>query len=396
MVRKPRRSAGELFEPLERLRVGPLREGAFRSRLHSEPPAAWLGLALGVAFSVCFATGLVSHAIQNPPGWLLWPSRPVNLYRLNQGLHVATGIASIPLLLAKLWVVYPRLWIWPPVENVAHAIERISLAPLVGGAVFMLFTGFANTLTWYPWRFFFPRAHFWGAWITIGALVVHVGAKATVTWAALRPGSAKPPEPPGDGLDRRGFLTTVAAAAGALTLVTVGQTVKPLSWLALLAPRRPEGGPQGFPVNKSAWAAGVLESARDPGYRLLVEGAVARPLSLSVDELRALPQREATLPIACVEGWSATVHWTGVRVRDLLRMAGARLDAEVAVESLQPKGGYRRSVLNRLHARDPLTLLALEVNGEPLHIDHGYPVRLIGPNRPGVMQTKWVHKLVVG
>jgi DMSO/TMAO reductase YedYZ molybdopterin-dependent catalytic subunit len=65
------------------------------------------------------------------------------------------------------------------------------------------------------------------------------------------------------------------------------------------------------------------------------------------------------------------------------------------VESLQPAGLYRTSVLTAAQARDPVTLLAFEVNGEPLHIDHGFPVRLIGPNRPGVMQTKWVGRLVV-
>jgi DMSO/TMAO reductase YedYZ molybdopterin-dependent catalytic subunit len=48
-----------------------------------------------------------------------------------------------------------------------------------------------------------------------------------------------------------------------------------------------------------------------------------------------------------------------------------------------------------VQARDPDTLLATHVNGEPLHLDHGYPLRLIGPDRPGVMQTKWVTRLVV-
>ena len=47
------------------------------------------------------------------------------------------------------------------------------------------------------------------------------------------------------------------------------------------------------------------------------------------------------------------------------------------------------------HARDPLTLLALRLGGEPLHPDHGYPCRLIAPNRPGVLQTKWVGALTV-
>ena len=45
--------------------------------------------------------------------------------------------------------------------------------------------------------------------------------------------------------------------------------------------------------------------------------------------------------------------------------------------------------------RSQFPALALEVNGETLHLDHGYPIRLIGPNRPGTMQTKWVNRLVV-
>jgi DMSO/TMAO reductase YedYZ molybdopterin-dependent catalytic subunit len=171
--------------------------------------------------------------------------------------------------------------------------------------------------------------------------------------------------------------------------------VRPLDSLGLLAPRRPKTGPQGLPVNKTAVGARVVDAARDPAYRLVVEGRVERMLSLSLDELRALPHHEAVLPISCVEGWSSTATWSGVRVRDLLAMAGARPDAEVRVESLQPRGAYRSSTLNRSHSADPDTLLADALFGEPLHIDHGFPVRLIGPNRPGVMQTKWVSRLVV-
>jgi hypothetical protein len=65
----------------------------------------------------------------------------------HQGLHVATGIASIPLLLAKLWTVYPHLWTWPPVRSVTHALERVSLVPLVAGSLFMLTTGGAVLAT---------------------------------------------------------------------------------------------------------------------------------------------------------------------------------------------------------------------------------------------------------
>ena len=383
------------FDWPEWMRVGPMREGTFRSDLHQERIGAWLGIALGVAFGTCFLTGLLSHLIQHPPGWFEWPSRPAGLYRITQGVHVATGIAAIPLLLAKLWVVYPHLWTWPPLRTIAHAVERISLFPLIAGALFLLVSGLNNVANWYPWAFFFPRAHYWAAWITIGALIVHIGAKLPITREAVRRSGEPLPAAAGDGLSRRGFLGTVAAAVGAVTVATVGQTVGPLRKISVLASRDPAAGPQGFPVNKSAGSAQVLDVARDAAYRLRVEGNVRRALALSLDDLRRLPQTSATLPISCVEGWSAEAVWRGVPVRDLLALAGAPAGATVTVESLQPRGLYRASELNASHAADRHTLLATEVNGEQLHIDHGYPVRLIGPNRPGVMQTKWVSKLTV-
>jgi DMSO/TMAO reductase YedYZ molybdopterin-dependent catalytic subunit len=382
----------------------PVTTESFASPLHDQRTAAWLGVALGVSFTVCFATGLLSHLIQQPPGWFTWPPRPAGLYRVTQGVHVATGIATVPLLLAKLWVVYPSLWTWPPVRGAAHAVERVSLVPLVGGSLFMLFSGVANIARWYPWRFGFTATHYWMAWITMGALVVHVGAKSASTAQALasRPeadGAAAPaveaPAAGGGGLTRRGLLGTVFASSALLTLVTVGQTVRPLDRLGLLAPRRPGVGPQGVPVNKSAIGARVVEAAQDPAYRLVVEGRVRHRLVLSLDDLRALPRHEAVLPIACVEGWSATARWGGVPVRDVLAMAGARPGASVRVESLQRRGAYRSSKLEGSQAADPDALLAVELAGEPLHIDHGFPVRLIAPNRPGVLQTKWVARLVV-
>lgn len=87
------------------LRQGPLREETWRSPLRSERTAALLGMSVGIAFAICFVTGLISHFIQQSPSWFLWPSWPVNLYRVTQGLHVITGFAAIPLLLAKLWTV---------------------------------------------------------------------------------------------------------------------------------------------------------------------------------------------------------------------------------------------------------------------------------------------------
>jgi DMSO/TMAO reductase YedYZ molybdopterin-dependent catalytic subunit len=357
------------------------------------PRAAWLGLALGLTFSLCFATGLWSHVLQHPPPWFTPPTRPAGLYRITQGLHVATGTASIPLLLAKLWVVHPRLTAWPPVRSALHAVERLALLPLVGGAVFLLLSGVANVARWYPWGFYFPAAHYGAAWITVGALVVHVGAKATATRVALRQQQSASPAPPSH--DRRTFLAGVAAASGVLVVATAGGTVPVLSPLSVLAQRRPGQGPQGLPVNKTAAAAEVVEAVLDPTYRLVIASPDGDRAALSLAELRDLPQHRATLPIACVEGWSASASWRGVRVRDLLDLAGGADADLVVVESLQRSGRYRASELRGAQVRDRDTLLALELDGEPLGLDHGFPVRLIAPGRPGVLQTKWVARLVV-
>ena len=365
--------------------------GRFTSRLHDERVAARLGLALGVAFTICALTGAYSHVLQQEPSWLTLPSRPAGLYRVTQGLHVVTGFATVPLLLAKLWVVAPKLVEWPPVRSVAHALERLALVPLVGGAVFLLLSGIANVARWYPWTFFFPKAHLWAAWIMVGALVVHVGA----TWTTTRRAIVAHDEPVADRSDRRSFLAGVAATSGLLAIATAGGAISWLSPVSFLAQRRSGVGPQGLPVNKTAASARVEGVASAASWRLAVTGAVAQPVTFSLAELHAMPQREAELPIACVEGWSASTRWRGVPVRDLLALAGAEEGAEVTVRSLQQGGLYGVSELNRHQAADRDTLVALELDGAPLHLDHGFPARLIGPNRPGVAQTKWLAELEV-
>jgi DMSO/TMAO reductase YedYZ molybdopterin-dependent catalytic subunit len=80
-------------------------------------------------------------------------------------------------------------------------------------------------------------------------------------------------------------------------------------------------------------------------------------------------------------------------LRDLLDLVGAPAGSTVRVTSLQATGPFRYSEVRGNLADDPLTLLALRLGAEPLAIDHGYPCRLIGPNRPGVLQTKWVARI---
>ncbi len=96
-----------------------------------------------------------------------------------------------------------------------------------------------------------------------------------------------------------------------------------------------------------------------------------------------------------MEGWSASARWEGVRLVDLLDRAGAPGSAFVRVVSMQKRGAYRVMEMGPHYARDPLTLLALRLNGEVLSPDHGFPARIIAPNRPGVWQTKWVWHIEV-
>ncbi|GIF02612.1 molybdopterin-dependent oxidoreductase [Actinoplanes siamensis] len=461
MVRHPdsraRRVLTWLTRPLppppERLRRGPLRAGAFDpapragglvappgadgsgsspsggsgSPLRSTRLTSQLGVALGVAFGICFLTGLYSHLLQHPAGWLPLPERPAGLYRVTQGLHVATGLAAVPLLGVKLWSVYPRLFTWPPVRDPAHAAARLSVAALVGAALFQLVSGMLNIAHWYgPMPFFFTNAHYWVAWLAAGALTSHVGVQLPVIREALRgraaTGRAGTPESgdatrsaagrsetPAGGdaapdrsgtpggreaaAGRRELLLAVSLAAGVITVATLGQTVRFLSPVSLLAPRRPGTGPQGLPVNRTAAAAGVRAAALDPGYRLTVTG-LGRTVELSLADLAALPQHTTVLPIACVEGWSSVGTWTGVRLMDLLRLIDADPgECTAEVRSLQAGGRHRTSKVG--NPADERTLVALRLGGEPLALDHGYPARLIAPNRPGVQQTKWIRTIAV-
>ena len=139
----------------------------------------------------------------------------------------------------------------------------------------------------------------------------------------------------------------------------------------------------------------MIDAATSPDYRLTVTGRVASPLSLGLADLAALPTHEARLPIACVEGWSYSASWRGVRLADVLARAGAEPHRTVRVESLEARGAYRTSTLNPGQVADRDTLLATHLDGEPLALDHGVPCRLIAPNRAGVLQTKWVGSVVV-
>jgi DMSO/TMAO reductase YedYZ molybdopterin-dependent catalytic subunit len=402
----------------------PSSPGFWRSPLRGPRFTSALGLVLLVGITVLFVTGLVSYAAYNPGlspvndktpdkgilGFYLfaWPTHPHWLYRLNQGVHVTLGITLIPVLLAKLWSVIPRLFALPPARSLAHALERISLLLLVGGALFEFVTGVLNVQLDYVFPGSFYPLHFYGAWVFFAAFVAHVLLKMPTALRNLRHlreerNDLVSPRPAEQTVSRRGALWFVGGGSLLLFATTVGQNFDGfLRRTALLAPHGggdPGSGPNGFQINKTAAYAGIdtAETGED-AWRLVVAGP-AGTVRLSRARLAGLPLHSSALPIACVEGWSTSDQWwRGVRLRDLAALVGYDADdpPDVFVESLQRRGAFRSAALRANQVADPRSLLALYVNGEELSPDHGYPARIIVPAAPGVLNTKWVARMTFG
>ena len=380
--------------------------------MRSTALTARLGRILGILFSICFVTGLLSHYQYSPWSWLPQPASPVWGYRLSQGLHVATGTASIPLLLVKLWSVYPNLFRWPPARSVKQALERASVAVLVATALVQVFTGFLNTLNWYPWPWDFVSVHRFLGYVLIGSILLHVAVKlpdikyglqskvadgdvlTEIPWSEnpLAHSNAGPlPPPPTPALSRRGLLAATGAGVGVVVVTSVGQTLRPLEPLGLLAIRQPKKGPQGVPVNKTADQARVTVLAADPAWVLRVVGPA--PYSLTLAEVVAMAVHEDHFPVNCVEGWSAGAQWRGLRLLDVVTRAGGTAESRVRVMSLERQGKFNSSYVEGPQVS--AALLATHINGERLNVDHGYPIRLIAPNRAGVLNTKWLTTIEV-
>ena len=420
---------------------------ALASPVRNPRMAVVIGRLLGAAFIVCFGTGLYSHFLQEPLPWMRFATRPASLYQFTQGTHIVAGIACFPLLLAKLYIVFPELFASPPVKSFLHLLERASIALFVGASLVQITIGLVNTYKWYPWPFPFREVHYALGWVLVGLLVLHIGIKLPVItrfwsgraaaeheatdaaseadtpadveavrlWGSSRPsgvtgrmiawidatpsavGGAKAlteakPATDARALSRRGFLTTVGVACAAVVGLTAGQTFAPLDAVNVFGPRKKGVGQQGVPVNRTAEQAKVTASATAAGWVLtLAAGGVERNFSRA--ELEALPQTEVELPIACVEGWSQLAVWRGVRLSELADLVGADAGASFRLTSLEERGSFRKTEMGPEYVRDPLTLVALELNGETLDLQHGYPARMIAPGRPGVLQTKWLSRI---
>ncbi|MER5914850.1 molybdopterin-dependent oxidoreductase [Streptomyces sp. NPDC001982] len=401
----------------------PSSPGFWRSPLRGPWFTSVLGVVLLGGITVLFVTGLVSYAAYNPDlsrvndqtpdkgllGFYLfaWPTNPHWLYRFTQGVHVTLGITLIPVLLAKLWSVVPKLFALPPARSLAHALERISLLLLVGGALFEFVTGVLNVQLDYVFPGSFYPLHFYGAWVFFAAFVAHTALKLPAAVRNLRnrhnatEDDLTSPRPDPSTVSRRGALWLVGGGSLLLFVTTVGQSLGgAFRSTALLAPHGgsdPGAGPGGFQINKTAAFAGIdATETSEEAWRLVVTGRTGA-VRLTRADLLKMPLHSSALPIACVEGWSTDDQWwRGVRLRDLAALVGYDDPPDVLVESLQRHGAFRHAALRANQVADPRSLLALFVNGEDLTPDHGRPARVIVPAAPGVLNTKWVARMTFG
>ncbi|MDE2270487.1 MAG: molybdopterin-dependent oxidoreductase [Xanthomonadaceae bacterium] len=154
---------------------------------------------------------------------------------------------------------------------------------------------------------------------------------------------------------------------------------------------RPNGS-----TNPQAPAYRTLAANDFRDYKLEVGGLVARPLSLSLDELRTMPTRTQITRHDCVEGWSVIGKWTGVQLAHVLERAQPTAAARYVVfrcyDSMDDGDEYYES-LGLDDAYHPQTLLAWKLNGKPLPIPNGAPLRLRVPRQLGYKMAKYLRRV---
>ncbi len=254
--------------------------------------------------------------------------------------------------------------------------------------------------------------------LTLGAGAV--GLAAAWGWVLTRPESGGIPGPLRGmtewnrrvsqallGTRRMARTFPVSAAAPELRVngdIGITQDLDPDNWrLQVYGLSHPEKFAQ-FSADAGGWDYGTddgLSYGKNTGGGIPQAGASApvattsgtpkQPgLLLTLDDLKKLPHAETVTELKCIEGWSMIAHWGGVRMVDFLDYYGAPAMPYVGFDT--PSGDFYAS-LDMATMRHPQTLLAFELNGEPLPVLHGAPLRLATPLKYGYKQIKQISKI---
>lgn len=362
--------------------------------------AAGLGVAevlaalLSPPASPLFAAG--SLVIDVSPSWL------------KEAVIALFGTADKPIIIVSVALLVASLsalsgvveWSWPPWGRVLIAVVGgVGLAAAVSRAG-------ASMVAWVP------------SLAAIGLSVWLLGVflrRAHVIDA--HPGSSS------SGLARRTFLIQAGVAAGLGVLAAVGGRVAAASVQAVDAARRlftlptpavaaapvPQGAVLDVPgitplvtANEDFYridTALIVPSIDPANWSLRVTGLVDREVTLTFEELLAMPLEESFTTLACVSNYVGgaligNALWLGYPIRHLLAEAGPHADADMVLSS--SADGFTAGTPLSALTDDRNAILAVAMNGEPLPPEHGFPVRMVVPGLFGyVSATKWVTELRV-
>lgn len=181
------------------------------------------------------------------------------------------------------------------------------------------------------------------------------------------------------------------ATASGQRLVTGKNTLAPEFSRADISPRFRVNGNR-LPAS-AEYAAHMASGFAD--WKLQVGGLVARPLSLSLAQLKTAPQRTQITRHDCVEGWSAIGEWTGVPLAVVLRLSQISANTQYIVFHCADdfSGTPYYESIDMIEALHPQTILAHTMNQQPLSVDHGAPIRLRAERQLGYKHAKYVMKI---
>ncbi|UCC73167.1 MAG: molybdopterin-dependent oxidoreductase [Gemmatimonadota bacterium] len=206
-------------------------------------------------------------------------------------------------------------------------------------------------------------------------------------------------------VDRRSFVVSAAASLLAACGWDGGRTFRPVlsgvsrlnDWVSQLVFSSERRAPKYDPAERSRSFPAYHISAMTPTlaepdtWRLEVGGLVRTPLTLSLDELRAIAPVSYTVKHHCVEGWSAIATWIGVPVRAVAERAAVLPEARYVRFDSFDSGYYSGWDLES--AMHPETILAYGFNDQDLMPDHGAPLRLYAPHKLGYKLTKYLTRI---
>ena len=323
----------------------------------------WANVLIGTALAVSIVTGFLTLTSNHSP--------------YLGDVHAAASLAVVAVFWWKAWNIRGglRRWRRRPASTLASIALAAVLVGLVVSGVYWSNVG--------PFSFLGLSGMTWHS-------VLAIPAVGLMLWHVLRRVYSMRPR---YWADRRTFMRTAAAALGGLALWRIGEAAAPLLDLAA-ADRRftgsyAAGDFTGNDFPRVIWLSDNAPALDEAAWRLQVEGHVARPVRFDYEAAQGYGDEiEATLD--CTGGWHSTQRWRGVRLDRLLDRAG--LSDEAASVTVRSATGYeRRFSLGEARGY----LLATHVSGERLSKGHGFPLRLVAPDKRGYDWVKWVTQVHV-